>query len=252
MTGYRLITAALLLGSLMLTGCSQKPLPRMDQYLGDAGPGERGARSVQAPESTGPFNVGLLFVNETSAEGLAPALSDHAKAFLTDQVRRRVEAGTPIRVAKVLTVADPSQHQDRQALAKLAQEQGLSYLLIALFSSEESEVPAYLSILGDPEQGGGRGDVLGIETVNYALAELALIDAPNAQVIARSDGRAWTRLDQLNVPIKSNAYPVIHRSLRNPPIYPPEDQAKDVLRSIAGDEALEQAVAKLGEGWAKS
>jgi hypothetical protein len=252
MAHCRLITLLLLFGSLMLAGCSQKPLSRMDSYLGGAGQGKGSAAPVQSQSVTGTFDVGLLLINDTSAKGSAPALSDHGKDFLTDQVRRRVEPATPIRVVKVLTVADPSQHQDRQALARLAQKQGLAYLMVALFSSEESVVPAYMSILGDPEQGGGRGNVLGIETVNYALAELALIDASSAQVIARSEGRAWSRLNELNVPIKSNAYPVIHRSLRNPPIFPPEDQAKDVLRGIAGDEALEQAVAKLGQAWSKS
>jgi hypothetical protein len=56
----------------------------------------------------------------------------------------------------------------------------------------------------------------------------------------------------LNVPINSNAYPVIHRSLRVAPIFPPEKDAKDILRSIAGDEALEQAVSKLEQAWKKT
>jgi len=249
---WRVITITSLLGSLILTGCSQKPLQRMDSYLGVAGQDERTAEPAQLQRATSPFDVGLLLINDTSAEGSAPALSDHGKAYLTDQVRKRVEPATPIRIVKVLTVPDPLQHHDRQALAKLAKEQGLPYLMVALFSSSESQVPTYMSIMGGPEQGGGQGNVLGIETVNYALAELALIDATNAQVIARSDGRAWTRLNELNVPIKSNAYPVIHRSQRIAPIFPPADQAKDVLRSIAGDEALEQAVGKLEQDWPKS
>jgi hypothetical protein len=252
MTSCRLIAVALLLSSLMLTGCSQKPLQRMDNYLGPAGQGEQTGAPAQSQSVTGTFDVGLLLINDTSAKGSAPALSDHAKAFLSDQVRRRVEPATPIRVVKVLTVADPSQRQDRQTLAKLAQEQGLSYVLVALFSSAESEVPLYLPLGGDPEQGGGRPTVLGFEADNYALAELALIDATSAQVIARSDGRAWSRLNRLNVPIQSNSYPVIHRSLRVAPIYPPEKDAKDVLRSVAGDEALEQAVSRLGQAWQKT
>jgi hypothetical protein len=252
MTSCRLIAVALLLSSLIFTGCSQKPLQRMDNYLGPAGQGEQTAAAVQPQSVAGTFDVGLLLINDTSAKGSAPALSDHAKAFLTDQVSRRVEPATPIRVVKVLTVSDPSQRQDRQTLAKLAQEQGLSYLLVALFSSAESEVPLYLPLGGDPEQGGGRPTVLGFEADNYALAELALIDATSAQVIARSDGRAWSRLNRLNVPIKSNSYPVIHRSLRVAPIYPSEKDAKDVLRSVAGDEALEQAVSKLGQAWQKT
>jgi len=252
MASCRMFALLFLLASLAFTGCSQRPLQRMDSYLGIAGQGGQAAAPAASQKVAGSFEVGLLLINDASAEGLAPALSDQAKKFLTDQVRKRVEPATPIRIVKVLTVADPSQHHDRQALAKLANEQGVSYLMVALFSSEESVVPAYLSISGDPEQGGGRGGVLGIQTVNYALAELALIDTTTAQVMERSEGRAWTRLDELNVPIKSNSYPVIHRSQRNAPIYPPEGQAKDVLRSIAGDEALEQAVGKLERAWASS
>lgn len=252
MTRFRLMTVALFLSGMFLTSCSEKPLPRMDNYLGVVGQGQRSAVSLQAEKASGPFDAGLFLFNDTSAEGSAPALSDRAKAFLADQVRQRIEATTPIRVVKVLTVADPSQRQDRLTLARLAKEQGLSYLLVALFSSAESEVPANLPLTGDPEQGGGRPGVPGFQAVNYALAELALIQAADGEVIARSDGRAWSRLNRLYVPVKSNAYPVIHRSLRVAPIYPPEDQAKDILRSIAGDEALEQATYKLEQAWPRS
>lgn len=248
----RMCTAVILLASAVVAGCSQKPLPRMDNYLGIAGQGGQIAARVASQRIAGPFEVGLLLINDASAEGLAPALSDQAKKFLTDQVRKRVEATTPLRITKVLTATDASQPRDKEAMVRLAQEQSVSHLLVALFSSSESVVPTYMSILGDPEQGGGRGDVLGMETVNYALAELALIDAMSAQVMARSDGRAWTRLNELNVPIKSNSYPVIHRSQRNAPIFPPEKDAKDILRSIAGDEALEQAVSKLEQAWRSS
>jgi hypothetical protein len=120
-----------------------------------------------------------------------------------------------------------------------------------MFSSAELKVPTYLGLGGSPEQGGGRPNVPGFEANNYALVELALMDVAPGQFVARADGRAWSQLLRLYVPIKSNVYPVIHRSLRTAPIYPPEDQAKDILRSIAGDEALEQAVLHLQESWAK-
>lgn len=244
----RAISVALL-GCLVLAGCSQKPVARMDSYLGVAG---QGGVYVQADRVTGPLEVGLLLVNETSAEGSAPALSEEAKGYLTNQVSQRVAKTTPIRVVKVLTAADNAQPQDQQALARLAKEQGVSHLLLALFSSAESEIPLMLPFTADPEQGGGRPKALGFEANNYALAELALLDTANGQVIARSDGRAWTRLNRLNVPVKSNGYPVIHRSLRVAPIYPQEENAKDVMRSVAGDEALEQAIYKLEQAWPQS
>ncbi|MGA6827131.1 hypothetical protein ACO9S2_05890 [Nitrospira sp. NS4] len=252
MAFHRFLAVALLLITGVLGGCAQHPLSRMDGYLGSAGQGLRDGVALQADRKGGPFNAGLLLVNDTSAQRSAPALSEKATAFLDHQVRERVERATPIRLVQVLTVGEPSRPQDPGALAGLARERGCTHVVVALFSSEESEVPTYLPVTGDPEQGGGRPGVPGYEAVNYALAELALIDAASGQVVARSEGRAWARLNRLNVPINSNAYPVIHRSQRVAPIYPPEADAKDILRSIAGDEALEQAVAKLQEAWSKS
>jgi hypothetical protein len=248
----KLMTVAISCGALALMGCSQQPLPLMDKYLGTVAQGSGSAAVMQPERVSGPLNAGLVLINDTSVGRSAPAFSDKAKAFLTDRVRERVEAGTPIRLGRILPMVESSGTQDREVLAKMAQEQGLKYLLVALFSSAESEVPAYLPITGDPEQGGSRPSIPGYEAVNYALAELALIDAASGQVVARSDGRAWTRMNRLNVPMKSNAYPVIHRSLRVAPIYPPEAEAKDIMRSMAGDEALEQAVVRLQEAWPKS
>ena len=246
------ITVLLSVGVMLFAGCSQKPVPRIDSYLGTTSEGDRVAVSDRVTNAPGPFDAGLVLINDTSAPGSAPALSDRAKSFLTDQIRQRIQAATPIRILKLVTVPESAQLQDESLLARLGREQGVSRLLLVVFSSEESEVPAYLPMTGDPEQGGQRPRVLGYEAVNYALAELALIDSTDGRVLLRSDGRAWTRLNRLNVPLKSNAYPVIHRSLRVAPIYPPEDQAKDILRSIAGDEALEQAVYKLEQAWPKS
>ena len=42
-------------------------------------------------------------INDTSAQDSAPALSDKARAFLTDQVRRRVETTLPISIVTVLS-----------------------------------------------------------------------------------------------------------------------------------------------------
>ena len=244
-------TVALLLHALLLAGCSQTPIARLDSYLGLPTQGATAITTAPIDKSSGPFDVGLLVINDFSAQDSAPALSDKARAFLTDQVRRRVETTLPIRIVTVLAGTEAALPHDSQMLRQLAQERAVPYLLLALFSSAESEVPTYLGLGGSPEQGGGRPNVPGFEANNYALVELALMDVATGQLVARADGRAWSQLLRLSVPIKSNVYPVVHRSLRAAPIYPPEDQAKDVLRSIAGDEALEQAVMHLQQLWAK-
>ena len=248
----RLVLVALSCSGFLFAGCSQQPLSRLNHYVGGSSESASLAVSAQPAPISGSVTAGLLLINDTSAKGSAPALSDRAKAFLAKQVRERVETATPVRVAQVLDISNESLPRGQEALAQMAQKQGLTYLLVALFSSGESEVPAYLPITGDPEQGGNRPNIPGYEVVNYALAELALIDGASGQVVARSDGRAWARLNRLNMPIASNAYPVIHRSLRVAPIYPPESDAKDILRSVAADEALEQAATRLQEAWPKS
>lgn len=247
-----LITVALSCSVFIFSGCGEKPLPRINQYLGVSTESSSYAGSAQPVQVSGPITAGLVLITDTSAAGAATPLSEKARAFLTRQVRERVEGATPIRVSQVLAADGSSQPQGSEALAKLAREHGLTHLLVAVFSSAESEVPAYLPLTGDPEQGGGRPNVPGYEAVNYALAELALVDVGSGQVVARSDGRAWARLNWLYVPKLSNAYPVIHRSLRVAPIYPQEADAKDVLRSLTADEALEQAATRLHEAWAKS
>lgn len=234
-------------------GCTVKPVAKMNAYVGPPVTDGKAGASVSLPAGGGTLEVGLVLINDTTDPASAGAMSDRAKAFLTDQVKARIEGALPIRVTKILPGDGLEPKQDVQQLVRLAREHDVPVLLLAIFSGEESERPVYLSLSGDPEQGGeSRGTLPGFETVNSALAEIALVDATSAQVIARSDGRAWARLNWLYVPLQSNIYPVIHRSLRVAPIYPPEKDKKDILRSIAGDEALEQAVMHLQEVWPRS
>ena len=186
----RLVTVALSCSALMLSACSQQPLPRINQYVGGPNESASSSASAQPVAISGPITAGLVFINDTTAAGPATVLSDKAKAFLTQQVRDRVEGATPIHVDRVLTAGNSSQAQGPESLAKLAREQGLPYLLVAVFSSAESEVPTYLPLTGDLEQGGSRPGVPGFEAVNYALAELALVDARNGDVLVRKNPNA--------------------------------------------------------------
>ena len=237
--------------AFLLTACTTEPAARMDAYVGQAPEGTRTLYEELIKRSGAPLEAGLLVVNDTSDRDSAPALTEQGRAFLTDQVKQRVQEGLPIRIVKELSPSLVAKGQTPPEAARIAREQGLPYVLLAVFSNAESEVPMRLPLSGDPEQGGGRPAVQGFEMRTNALAELALIESETGLVLARSDGRAWTRLNRLYVPVQSNSYPVIHRSLRVAPIYPKEENAKDITRSIAGDEALEQAVMHLQEIWPK-
>jgi hypothetical protein len=247
-----MLLSALLVGAVFAAGCSAQPPARLGAYLG---PGVESVRTT--PEefkalADAQRQAGLLLINDTSLPGSAPALSRQALAYLSDAVRRRIEAGTSIRLVKALSSSDLTPETAQQAVISLGKAEGVPYVLMVVFSSMESEIPLMLPATGDPEQGGGRPAISGFEAINYALAELALVETASGKVVARSEGRAWSRLNRLYVPIQSNAYPVIHRSQRVAPIFPKEEDAKDVLRGVAGEEALEQAVYQLGMAWSKS
>jgi hypothetical protein len=148
----RFWTVALLLHALLLAGCSQTPIARLDSYLGLPTQGATAITTDPIDKSSGPFDVGLLVINDFSAQGSAPALSDKARAFLTDQVRRRVETTLPIRIVTVLAGAEAALPHDSQKLRQLVQERTVPYILLALFSSAESEVPTYLDSAALPNR----------------------------------------------------------------------------------------------------
>lgn len=246
------LLSALLVGAVFAAGCSVQPPARLGAYLGS---GIEAAQATPADfQALGKaqLQAGLLLINDTSLPNSAPALSQQGTAFLSDSVRRRIEDKTPIRLVKVLPSSGLTPQTAQQTVVSLGQTQGVPYVLVVIFSSMESEIPLMLPATGDPEQGGGRPEVSGFEAINYALAELALVETASGKVVARSEGRAWSRLNRLYAPIQSNAYPVIHRSQRVAPIFPKENDAKDVLRGVAGDEALEQAVYQWEMAWSKS
>jgi hypothetical protein len=95
------------------------------------------------------------------------------------------------------------------------------------------------------------GRLPGSSTVQHALAELALLDAKSGTVLARSEGRTLSTLEQLAGRLMSNAYPVIRRSGRMQRIAAPPDDAEahDVLRSLAADEAIELAAYNMKGRW---
>ncbi|MER3424704.1 MAG: hypothetical protein C4293_17250 [Nitrospiraceae bacterium] len=244
---HRLIAViVLMLLSGTVAGCSSGPPARIDAYLGPI-PGKGVAVSEPGILPAGGLEAGLLIVNDTTAPRSAPSLSENALIFLTDQVQEQVQRALPIRLVKVLPSAGISPAGDPEPFVRLAREQGLEYLLLAIFSSQESEVPTYLPVNAPVEQGGTRPQVPGFTANNYALAELALLNAKTGETVLKANGQAWASLDRLYVPM-SNAYPVIHRALQIAPIFPREKDAKDVLRSIAARDALEQAVQDLNRG----
>ncbi|HEX9899446.1 MAG TPA: hypothetical protein VGC81_09475, partial [Candidatus Methylomirabilis sp.] len=170
------LLSAFLVGTVLSAGCSTKPPARITAYLGPA------VESVQTTPADlqalahVQVQAGLLLINDTSHVDSAPALSDGSLAFLSDAVRHRIEQKTPIRITKVLPSSGLTPETAQETVISLGREQGVPYILVVVFSSMESEIPLMLPFTGDPEQGGGRPGASGFEAINYALAELALLE----------------------------------------------------------------------------
>ena len=145
-------TVALLLHALLLAGCSQTPIARSGQLSGSPHSGRH--RDHDSPYRQILWSVRrwtsgdqrhLCSRLDASPVRQGPRLFDRSSAaagrdHVTDPYcdgSRRTEAALP---------------HDSQKLRQLAQERAVPYLLLALFSSAESEVPTYLDSAALPNR----------------------------------------------------------------------------------------------------
>lgn len=231
----------------MLLACSTETPARMNAYLG---PGAgKSASSGQQPMPEGRIQAGLLVINDTTAPDSAPPLSPEAFAALAEGIRVQIMNAVPITFVKVLDNTGITPNGDSQEVVALARQGGLDYLMLAILSSNESEIPTYLPINGIIQGGGGPPTTPGYEAQNFALAELALLDGNTGSSLVQTHGRAYATLYRLNVPTESNAYPVVVRSRLFNPIFPQGNNAHDTLRGIAADDAIKKGVLELTIEW---
>ena len=236
--------AWLLLALVVSVGCAAAPSPRLDAYLGRQFSKEPLAGSAPLGGGTGPIAAGLLLVNDTTAPGSAPALSDRGRAFLIRRVTEAVERATPFKISKSESKASPLPGDLPRLIVTAAREQGVDYLLVVLVSGAESEAPATLS-LGGPESTA----VPGVEIQHHALTELALLDVTRGALLARATGRAWAVLEELALSIHSHHYPLIRRSNGMVWLLPGVPAVRDMVRVVAAEESVDRAVPLLVSGW---
>ncbi len=228
-------------------GCTGWPEASLDSYLGPQ------LETNRFPDLSGVIQTGLVVINNTTALDSAPQLSEAAFAALTGHVRNELMRSVRIEGVPVTHSSNPgASPRGLPAMLEAAREQSFEYLVVVILSSTEGEVPERFPWRGSSLGGIGRGLLSGYRAENLALAELALVDVRDGDVLARVKGYAWASLDRLAVPIESNAYPVVRRNLEDPPIYPEnEEDAHDVMRSVAGADAVNQAVMHLQEAWGR-
>jgi hypothetical protein len=231
-------------------GCGGWPQARLDAYLGQQ-PTLDLSGFADLP---GVVQAGLVVINDTTAPDSAPKLSDASFDALAEHVRQQLMHAVPLEVVRVVHSSNPATSFPNFAtVLQWGKDQHVDYLVMAVLSSSEIEVPERLPWRGSTLGAIGRGLLLGYRAENLALAELALVDVRSGQVLARVEGNAWASLERLDVPLESNVYPVVRRNQEDPPIYPEtEEDAHDVMRAVAGNDAVNQAVMHLKEAWGRS
>lgn len=237
--------------SLLIAGCGGGwPQARLDAYLGQQP--ETGRVAVGGLPK-GPLHAGLWVLNDTRDPGSAPTLSETAFAGLTEHVRLQLSHAVPIKVRVVHPSGPGASPADFAAVLRWGKDQRVDYLVLAILSSTEIEVPERFPWRGSTLGAIARGLQFGYRAENLALAELALIDVRAGRVLARVEGNAWASLDRLDPPIESNEYPVVRRNLEDPPIYPEKEAgAHDVMRAVAAGDAIDQAVLHMKAAWDRS
>jgi len=198
----------------------------------------------------GDVRAGLVVVNDTSAHDSAPQLSAESFDAIKEHIQFQLTKEVPMVLVGLDTPIPSTLPTELASLLQMAKDQQVDYVVLAVVSSTEIEVPDRLPLQGSFSGGGMRGLLVGYRAENLALAELALVDVQTGQTLIQADGQAWASLERLDVPLESNVYPVVRRGLEIPPIYPTrEDRAHDVMRAVASSDAINQAVMHFKESW---
>jgi len=247
MSMYRMMLVAGLM-CISLVACSTGwPQARLATYLGPT-PSPPAPTEIQ---KRGDVRAGLLVINDTSAHDSAPQLSAESFDAIKEHIQFQLTKEVPMVLVGLDTPIQSTPPAELASLLQMAKDQQVDYVVLAIVSSTEIEVPDRLPLGGGSISGGGlRGWLVGYRAENFALAELALVDVQTGQTLIQADGQAWASLERLDVPLESNVYPVVRRALDIPPIYPTrEDRAHDVMRAVASSDAINQAVMHFKETW---
>lgn len=246
-----ILVISLAVTSLIVSSCATQTIPeRLPAYFGVDH--ERWSNFPTDSSPAGRITAGLLAVNDATAPQSAPVLSDGEFDRLTHRLKAALGKQLPLTVVGVLDSDSLTHGNNAAQFVRLAQQEGVAYLLFAVLSSTEKEVSDRFPLQGTQQGVGARGGLLvGVRAENYALVELALIDGTTGLPVVHANGSAWSVLERLNVPLASNVYPVVRRDLTQPPIYPTEEAAYDTLRAVSAHDAMKQALMHFHEIWAK-
>ena len=249
---WRYISMVLgLVGVVLGSACSFDNSPkRLPAYLSPASSNEK-ASSIHGSLPNGEFTGALVVINDTGFTKFAPGLQVETRQGLGEYLRAEIEKQLPIHLSSIIYPEALQPNGSTEQFIQLAKDQQSPFLLLAVLSSSEWEVPDRLPLGGFQQPTGMRGSgLVGYRAENYARVELALVNGQTGQQMVTTDGQAWATLERLAVPLESNVYPVVRREQSQPPIYPnSEGDAFETLRYVSTQDAIAQAVMHLEQAW---
>ena len=242
---FMTITRTLVTLSFFIGGCSgASPSSHMPTLLEQ----ETHPTSVmqeklsEAPQQK--LQVGLALVPSVAKSDPPTTLSEDSMARFTARTKLELENKIPLDIQEVVRLETLQKGKSVEQLKGFAKDEEFDFVILVLTSSEEVTTPAYLDASA-PDV----GILPGNEIENYALVEMALIDLQSGRSLIQAHGRSYALLEQLDVPIESNRYPLVKGSARANRFYPTDDMALEVLRTVALEEALDQAIMQFDNEW---
>ncbi len=193
----------------------------------------------------------LIIVNDTGFPRSAPELRKETLQSLGGYLQAEIQKHVPMTLNGMVLPEDMTPPHSFDRLKELGEELSVPYVVLAVLSGTEWEVPDRLPLNGMIQPTGARGSgLVGYRAENYSRVELALVEVQTGKVVLTTDGQAWAILHRLAVPLESNLYPVVRRALTDPPIFPgKEGDAFETLRWVSGQDAIDQAVMHLSADW---
>ncbi len=233
---------AFLVGALLMGCASASPPSRLGQYVPLVSSADD--RELQLP-STRPVRAALIVLADNSADDAAPGIPEAAQDGIAQRLREQINQGFPIVIEHAMNLGEvPAGTVPNWT--KIAQQQGVDYLVVVVLSSTEQQYPVSL-FLGwtTHNQPGFRRD-------NWSLAEAALIDVSTGHSLLRAEGRGMATLDSPMAPGINQWYPVIYLRPQDPErrLWPPSfDGAPLTLRVVSMEQAARRLAGNLQRAW---
>ena len=237
------ISGVILSGGFSVSCGMLSPPPKSQNYLGVDMPTIEQSSFNSFVGSRNELRIGLFTVFDTSDPDSAPALSDDGQTRFLAQIVQHTEKMLPLKVVEVFRGTDIKPGKGREQFVKPTLGKEIDGIMVVVISGIESQTPAYLHSLVEV------GSLPGFQTQNFSLIEMTLLEPSDGNPLLQAQGRAYATLEHLAEPLSSNRYPNIRRSSQEGPIFPPPDNAHEILRIVALSDALDQAIGKLKNEW---